>query len=43
MKKFIIALMAVAGLALTATAAAPSTCSDCGGACCPCDCSAGCC
>ena len=43
MKKFIFALLAVAALAFTATAKEACTCTDCGGACCPCDCSAGCC
>lgn len=43
MKKFIFALLAVVALAFTATAAAPCTCTDCGGKCCPCDCGAGCC
>jgi hypothetical protein len=43
MKKIIFAIMAVAALAFTATAKEACTCTDCGGACCPCDCSAGCC
>jgi hypothetical protein len=43
MKKFLFALLAVTALAFTVTAAAPCTCTDCGGKCCPCDCSAGCC
>jgi hypothetical protein len=43
MKKILFALMAVVALAFTVTAAAPCACTDCGGKCCPCDCSAGCC
>lgn len=43
MKKILFAALAVVALAFTAAAAAPCTCSDCGGACCPCDCQAGCC
>jgi hypothetical protein len=43
MKKILFALLAVTALAFTATAAAPCDCTDCGGKCCPCECSAGCC
>jgi len=44
MKKFLIALLAIAGLSLTASAKpADCKCTDCGGKCCPCDCKAGCC
>jgi hypothetical protein len=43
MKKFLFALMAVVALAFTASAKEACACTDCGGKCCPCDCSAGCC
>lgn len=43
MKTLIIAIVAAATMAFTASAAAPCKCSDCGGKCCPCECKAGCC
>jgi len=43
MKKTILAALAVVALVLTVEAKSPCGCADCGGKCCPCDCSAECC
>lgn len=43
MKTILYTMLAIAALALTATAAVPCKCTDCGGKCCPCECQAGCC
>ena len=43
MKNILFAIMAVLALYFTATAKEACKCTDCGGKCCPCECSAGCC